>query len=175
MSFFCRWQDAVVELAERLRRQRVLPGENIVVEESADGVRIHAANPGGSNDESPDTFGYFSMSYEIIRGNWIWTCYDSAKPDSGIAGYVCVGAERIAVPVNTFYNPRDCSVYVKIIMDSDKPDEVTGMSYSYRAVLTWAADDVYGVEYIKIGRFVYIGGYESKFYREADLKIVGYV
>ena len=175
MSFFCRWQDAVVELAERLRRQRVLPGENIVVEESADGVRIHAANPGGSNDESPDTFGYFSMSYEIIMGNWIWMCYDSAKPDSGIAGYVCVGAERIAVPVNTFYNPRDCSVYVKIIMDSDKPNEVTGMSYSYRAVLTWAAADVSGVEYIQLGRLAYIGGYESKFYREADLKIVGYV
>ena len=129
----------------------------------------------GGSETQTDTFGYFSMSCEIKGVNWIWTCYDSANPDSGIAGYVCVGAERIAVPVNTFYNPKDCSVYVKIVMDSDKPNEVTGMSYSYHAVLTTGADDVYGVEYIKIGRFVHISGYESKFYREADLKIVGYV
>lgn len=103
MEFYYRWQDAVRALAEKIRENRPLPGRNMILENSGDGVILHAgeSNFGEEGNGYRGSFALKLMS-ELVPGSGANTVQviGSGVSEQLPAGYVFWGGKQQAIPVS---------------------------------------------------------------------------
>lgn len=107
--------ETVENLNEQMRRNRLIAGSNITIENTGSGIRINSL---GEATSGVRYNGFFKVVYTGRDSVQKIKAVDGANKKSAICGYVTIinGAERMRVPVNSmeFDITGSCGIYLEI-------------------------------------------------------------
>lgn len=132
---FNDWKSCCKYLFELIGRNKVLAGENTIIEDTGSGIRVHA-QAGGSGSGSYN--GYFCVQYLTDENgeNGAYWIIDGEDPDGAYAGYIQVGSQNIhalSKKVNGVTGAG--SFYVRVFWDEDLGEDGE-YNYEYKFAAT---------------------------------------
>jgi hypothetical protein len=133
---FTNWKECCKYLFELIGRNKVLAGENTIIEDTGSGIRVHSqASGSGSGTEYN---GYFKVTYYPDEdAYWI---EDGADPDGEFAGYIQVGEQNIHCVSEPVAASGAGSFYVNVFYDADA--ELYDYEYAFEATIPSTPQEV---------------------------------
>jgi hypothetical protein len=117
--------ERITALEERVEELRIIDTEDIMAEDTGDGIELHLQSPGNAEPASADGYeGYF----KVIKSGENLAVVDGADPSATIAGYTKAGNVRIAVNKAEIDVSQQGYIYIE-----------TTYEYSYKCEIKYTA------------------------------------